>query len=105
MMAVEDLRKSEMMAHLIDALDQGEDIGHCGKLVFAMVARHFLSEEALIQYLTQAPDCSETEAKALYQQVQGKDYHPPKRDRIVEWQQHQDFPICPHPDDPDACNV
>jgi hypothetical protein len=34
-MAVEDLRKSEMMAHLIDALDQGEDIGHYGKLVFA----------------------------------------------------------------------
>lgn len=104
-MAVEDLRKSEMMAHLMDALEEGEDIGHYGKLVFAMVARHFLSQEELIQYLTKAPDCSETEAKALYQQVQGKDYNPPKRDRILEWQQHQDFPICPNPDDPDACNV
>ena len=41
----------------------------------------------------------------MYQQVQGKDYNPPKRDRILEWQQQQDFPICPNPDDPDACNV
>lgn len=25
--------------------------------------------------------------------------------KILEWQQQQDFPICPNPDDPDACNV
>ena len=37
-MAVEDLRKSDMMAHLLDALDKGKDIGHYGRLVFAMVA-------------------------------------------------------------------
>ena len=104
-MAVEDLRKSEMMAHLLDALEQGQDIGHYGRLVFAMVARHFLSEAELIAYLRKDNDFSESEAKAMYQQVQGKDYNPPKRDRILEWQQHQDFPICPNPDDPDACNV
>ena len=104
-MAVEDLRKSEMMAHLLDALEQGQDIGHYGRLVFAMVARHFLSEEELIAYLRKDNDFSESEAKAMYQQVQGKDYNPPKRDRILEWQQQQDFPICPKPDDPDACNV
>jgi len=38
-------------------------------------------------------------------QVEGKDYNPPKRDRILDWQQQQDFPICPNPDDPDSCNV
>jgi DNA primase large subunit len=104
-MAVEELRKSEMMAHLLDALEAGEDIGHYGRLTFAMIARHFMSKEESIEYLTKDQDCSESEAKALYQQVQGKDYDPPKRDRILEWQHHQDFPICPNPDDPDACNV
>ena len=24
---------------------------------------------------------------------------------ILEWQAKQEFPICPNPDDPDACNV
>ncbi|NDJ19359.1 hypothetical protein [Myxacorys almedinensis] len=104
-MAVEDLRKSDMMAHLLDALEAGEDIGHYGRLVFAMIARHFISEKELIEYLQKDSDFSEGEAKAMYQQVQGKDYNPPKRDRILEWQSKQDFVICPHSDDPDACNV
>jgi hypothetical protein len=38
-------------------------------------------------------------------QVEGRDYNPPKRQRILEWQARQDFPICPNADDPDACNV
>ncbi|KAM3094559.1 hypothetical protein ACKFKG_15950 [Phormidesmis sp. 146-35] len=104
-MAVEELRKSEMMSHLTDALDEGQDIGHYGRLVFAMVARHFLEQDELIEYLQKDSDFSQAEAKALYQQVQGKDYNPPKRDRILEWQSNQDFPICPNADDPDACNV
>ena len=37
-MAVEDLRKNGMMAHLLDSLDKGKDIGHYGRLVFTMVA-------------------------------------------------------------------
>ena len=104
-MAVEELRKNDMMAHLLDALDQKKDIGHYGRLVFAMVARHFLSEDELIGYLTKDSDFSETEARSLYQQVQGKDYNPPKRERVLQWQEQQDFPICPNADDPDACNV
>jgi hypothetical protein len=36
-MPVEDLRQSEMMSHLLDALEKGEDIGHYGRLTFAMV--------------------------------------------------------------------
>lgn len=93
------------MAHLLDALEAGQDIGHYGRLTFAMIARHFISEAELIEYLQKDSDFSETEAKALVQQVQGKDYNPPKRDRILEWQSQQEFPICPNPDDPDACNV
>ena len=104
-MAVEELRKNDMMAHLLDALDQKKDIGHYGRLVFAMVARHFLSEDELIGYLTKDSDFSETEARSLYQQVQGKDYNPPKRERVLQWQEQQDFPICPNADDPDSCNV
>lgn len=104
-MAVEELRKSTMMSHLLDALEAGEDIGHYGRLTFAMIARHFMSDEELTRYLQKDPNFNETEAKGLVQQVKGKDYNPPKRDRILEWQQHQDFPICPNTDDPDACNV
>lgn len=104
-MAIEELRKSEMMAHLLDALEDGQDIGHYGRLVFAMVAHHFLDEDEVVQYLQKDSDFSETEARALYRQVQSKDYNPPKRDRILDWQQQQDFPICPDPENPDACNV
>ena len=104
-MALEDLRKNDMMAHLLDALDSGEDIGHYGRLVFTMVARHFLEEEELIAYLQKNPDFDEKEARSLWHQVTSKGYSPPKRERILEWQREQDFPLCPNPDDPDACNV
>jgi DNA primase large subunit len=103
--AVEDLCKNGMMAHLLDALEAGQDIGHYGRLVFAMVARHFLSEDELLTNLQKNPNFSAEEARALTHQVQGRDYNPPRRERILEWQQAQDFPICPNPDDPDACNV
>jgi hypothetical protein len=104
-MTVEDLQKSDVMQHLLDALDRQQDIGHYGRLVFTMIARHFLSEEEVKQHLLQDPGCDEAEANTLYKQVQGKDYSPPKRDRILEWQSQQDFPICPNPEDRDTCNV
>jgi hypothetical protein len=44
-------------------------------------------------------------ARALVQQVIDRDYSPPRRERILEWQAKQDFPICPNPDDPNSCNV
>jgi hypothetical protein len=103
--AAEDLRKNGMMAHLLDALAAGQDIGHYGRLVFAMVARHFMDEQELLVCLQKNPDFSDGEARALYHQVQGRDYNPPRRERILEWQKEQEFPICPNPDDPDACNV
>jgi len=104
-MAVKELRNNDMMAHLLDSLDAGKDIGHYGRLAFAMVARHFMDEEELVTYLRKDPGFGEEEARAMVQQVQGRDYNPPRRERILEWQAQQDFPICPNPDDPDACNV
>jgi hypothetical protein len=103
--AVESMRQDEMMAHLLDALDEGTDIGHYGRLVFVIVARHFLPEDELIGMLQQDKDISEDEARALVQQVQERDYSPPRRDRIQEWQAEQEFPILPNPDDPDCGNV
>jgi hypothetical protein len=101
----EDLRNSPMMAHLLDALEEGTDIGHYGRLTFAMIARHFLDEEELLNLLSKQPDMDEREAHNLLVQVEGRDYNPPKRERILEWQSQQDFPICPTPDDPGTCNV
>jgi len=93
------------MAHLLDALDDDKDIGHYGRLVFAMVARHFLKEDELVRYLAKDKDFSEDEARALYHQVTSRDYNPPRRERILEWQSQQDFPIIPNADDPDAGNL
>src|SRR5205823_5599750 len=86
-MALEELRKNGMMAHLLDALDGGQDIGHYGRLVFAMVARHFLEDEELVELLRKNPGFDETQAKALVEQVSSRDYNPPRRERIREWQQ------------------
>jgi len=103
--ALSDLKNNRMMAHLTEALEHGKDVGHYGRLVFAMIARHFLSEDELIAYLQKNPGFSEEEARALLMQVQGRDYNPPRRERILEWQAQQEFAICPDAADPDACNV
>lgn len=104
-MAVDDLRQSPMMAHMLDALDNGEDIGHYGRLVFAMVGRHFVENDDLVELLTKDDDADEREIRAMVQQVEEKGYSPPRREKILEYQSQQDFQICPNPDDPDACNV
>ena len=101
----ESLRDSPMMAHLLDALEAGTDIGHFGRLTFAMIARHFMDEDELVGLLAKQPEQDEESARALVLQVQARDYNPPKRERILEWQSQQDFPICPTPDDPRSCNV
>jgi hypothetical protein len=104
-MAVKDLKQSEMMAYLVDALDRGEDIGHYGRLVFIMVGRYFLSDDELVKYLSKDRDCDEEKARGLVKQVEARGYNPPKRERILEWMSQQEFPICHAPDDRNACNV
>ena len=104
-MAVEDLRNNRMMTHLLDSLDEGKDIGHYGRLVFAMVARHFISNDDLVTWLSKDKDFAESEAKALVNQVEDKGYSPPNRETILGYQEQQDFPILPETDDPDVGNV
>lgn len=100
-----DLRANPMMAHLLDALEAGTDIGHYGRLTFVMVARHFMSAGEMLRLLARQPGHDEDDMRALIQQVEQRDYNPPKSERIHEWQARQDFPICPDPEDPRACNV
>ena len=104
-MALADLRQSPMMAHLLDAQAEGKDIGHYGRLTVAIVGRYFLDRNELVDLLLQGRGIDEGEAKALVQQVAEHRYNPPSREQILEWQQLQDFPLCPTPDDPDACNL
>jgi DNA primase large subunit len=102
---VERLRQNRMMKHLLEALEGGSDIGHYGRLVFAMVARHFIEEDELVAWLARDPAFDEGRARSLVDQVKRRDYSPPNRERITAWQKQQDFPICPHIDDPDEANV
>ena len=102
---VEELRKDSMMGHLLDSLEAGKDIGHYGRLVFAMVARHFMPEDEVVGYLTRDRDFSEEQAVLMMRQVESRDYNPPKRERILEWQGQQEFPILPNPEDPDCGNL
>ena len=94
-----------MMAHLIDSLEGGEDIGHYGRLTFAMAAHHFMDKDELVKLLMKGGDTDEQKARALVQQVEERDYNPPSRQRILEWQSQQAFRICPNSDDPNACNL
>jgi hypothetical protein len=102
---IEALRNDAMMAHLLDSLEAGKDIGHYGRLVFTMVASHFLDDATILDWLTKDHDVDRGKATALLRQVEARDYNPPRRDRILQWQREQEFPILPNPDDPDCGNV
>jgi hypothetical protein len=103
--AMDQLRQEPMMAHLAESLEKGMDIGHYGRLVFAMVARHFMTREQLLDWLDKDPNFGHDQATALLRQVSSHDYNPPRRERILAWQAQQDFPIIPTVDDPDCGNV
>ena len=100
-----ELRKDSMMAHLLDSLNAGKDIGHYGRLVFSMVARHFLPHEEVLAWMMKDKDVDEEKATLMLRQVEGKDYNPPRRDKILSYQAQQDFPILPNPEDPDCGNL
>jgi hypothetical protein len=102
---MEALREDSMMRHLLEALGEGKDIGHYGRLTFAMVARHFLTHEEMLAELGKDRDFSEEKAELMLRQVEERDYSPPRRERILEWQRAQAFPILPEPHDPDCGNV
>src|SRR5689334_1613999 len=104
-MPTDQLKNEPMMAHLLATLESGHSIGHYGRLVFAMVSRHFLDSEELIEWLARDPECDEGAARSLVDQVESRGYNPPKRVRILEWMRKQDFQLCPDPADPGQCNV
>lgn len=101
----EGLRRSPTMTHLLEGLEAGRDIGHYGRLVFAIVGRHFLPEQELVGLLAEQPGEDEQRAKALVLQVEEHGYSPPSRERILQWQAKQDFAICPDSSDPDCGNL
>jgi hypothetical protein len=100
-----DIRGSQTMARLIENLEAGNDVGHYGRLVFTMVATHFMEDDEIVALLEKQPDTDESEAHALLMQVKARDYNPPKRDKILAWQSEQEFDIIPNPDDPDSGNL
>jgi hypothetical protein len=102
---LDEIRNDSMMLSLLDRLARGEDIGHYGRLVFAMVARHFASDDEVVAALQQDRDFTDEAARELLQQVEAADYSPPNRDKILEFQARQEQPIIPNPDDPDCGNV
>ena len=104
-MSEDTLRKNPMMAHLLDSLDDGKDIGHYGRLVFTIIARHFLAEDEMVAWLKKDKDVDESKARGLLHQVAEADYSPPNANTIRGYEEKQDFQILANPDDPDAGNV
>ena len=104
-MTLKDLQSNHMMAHLTEALDRKRDIGHDGRLVYTTAARHFLSEDELVKQLSKDQDFSEEQARGLVHQVQQADDSPPRREKIMEYQGKQEFPILPDVGGPDEGNV
>jgi hypothetical protein len=101
----DNLEDSPTMAHLLEAMKSGQDVGEYGALTVAIVARHFMEDNELVELLAQQPGYNQQAAQALLLQVKERDYNPPKRERILEWQSQQEFQICPDPHDPSACNL
>ena len=101
---IDVLNRNPMMAHLNAALDKGKDIGHYGRLIYAMIARHFLKPEDVAERLAGSKGFDEAQARALVMQVTARDYSPPGPGKIAQWQQEQEFPILPpdHPTSNDA---
>lgn len=89
-----DLRESAMMARLWDDLAAGVDIGHFGRLVFTMIGRHYIDEPELIDLLSKNFE-SVDEARALLLEVNARNYNPPRRDVILQWQERQEYKIIP----------
>lgn len=102
---LDDIRADRMMARLLDDLQNGVDIGHYGRLVFTMVARHFADEDKLVAALSRSPDFSEERARVMVREVVQAGYSPPKRPKILAFQERQEYPIVENPDDPDLGNV
>lgn len=100
------LRQNRMMKRLIDALDDSTDIGHYGRLTFAMVAVYVMDAGDVTELLSNDHDFPREEAEVMVKQVKSKGYSPPTPEKIRAWDQQQDFQILPAEFDPaDDANV
>ena len=97
-MSKAELQGNAMMAHLLGALERGEDIGEYGRRIVATVGRFFLDEEELVGLL--ARGSSETAARTLVREVRERREYPPRRAKILEYMKSQRFPIIPDIHDP-----
>ena len=102
---LDELRKDRMMARLLDDLQAGTDIGHYGRLVVAMIARHFATEDEAVELLANDEDFSPEKARVMVREVIDTGYSPPKREKILDFQSRQDYPIIEDPGNPDLGNV
>ena len=93
-----ELRANRMMAHLLGALEMGQDVGPYGRRIFACVAQHFLPEGDLVMLLSR--NVGEAKARELLSEVLSSGDPPPRRGKIIEYMKRQSFPILP--DDHDA---
>jgi hypothetical protein len=102
---IQDMQADPMMARLITSLAEHEDIGHYGRLVFAMVGRYFASDDELVAALQNDRDFSEEQARELVREVHAVNYSPPKREKIIEFQSRQAYRMIENVQDPDVGNV
>ncbi|AFZ67631.1 hypothetical protein [Deinococcus peraridilitoris] len=102
-MARAALEANPMMAHLLRALDGGQDIGEYGRRIVTSVGRHFLSEDELLGLLSR--NVGEGEARNLLHEVVERREYPPRRGKIVEYMKRQAFPILPDLHDPGQDDV
>jgi hypothetical protein len=65
----DNLEDSPMMAHLLEAMKSGQDVGEYGALTFVIVARHFMEDNELVELLAQQPGYNQQAAQALLLQV------------------------------------
>jgi hypothetical protein len=99
------LAASPTVAHWLAALESGRDIGHFGRLAFAIVARYFLAADQLVALLASQPKYDGPRARQLLLRVRERGYAPPSRPRLIEWQARQTFPLLPSCEDPTVGNL
>lgn len=99
----EDMRASAMMDRLWTDLSKGTDVGHYGRLVFCMIARHFLDEKEIIKLLGKSVPTEE--AAAMLVEVNRTNYSPPRPAKIRQWQKNQQYKIIPEDKDQSWGNV
>jgi hypothetical protein len=88
----DELRKDPTMAQLLDSLEAEQDIGYYGRLVFSMVARHFLSQIQIDAYLNPEAPAAAPRPIAVVPRRPAAAASP---ERILKWRRKQAVPVLP----------